>query len=458
MSKTAAVVLAAGDGKRMKSKKPKVLCEVLFQPMLAWVISACRRAEVDSICVVAGYEHEQVERYLDGSCEIALQTERLGTGHALKMAGAFLEKNADADLLVLNGDAPFINEEIIEKAHQLHKEQGNSVTVVTAILSDPTGYGRVLRSGFGISGIVEQKDATEEEKKISEINAGVYWFKGSELLLALQELTNDNANGEYYLTDTIKILLSMGRRAGAYLAPDADACLGANDRRALLELNRLASERVLERHLENGVGFVSTDGVIIGPDVQIGAGTVVLPNTILRGNTVIGEDCEIGPGSIVENCRVGNGTKLNAVQAYGSVIHENVKIGPFVHIRPNSEIKAGVKIGDFVEVKNSVIGEKTSVAHLTYVGDSDVGSGVNFGCGVVTVNYDGAKKSRTVIGDGAFIGCNTNLVAPVKIGDMAYTAAGSTITGDVPEGALAIERGEMKIIEGYAYKKLKKKD
>ncbi len=457
MHEKIAVILAAGNGKRMMSKKPKVLCEVLYKPMLSWVISACEKAGVEKICVVAGYGHEQVEDSLGGGYRIVLQTERLGTGHALKMAGNFLKENAGSDLLVLCGDAPFIDEKTIGEAHALHQQQGNSVTVVTAELENPFGYGRVLREGDGISGIVEQKEATKEQQKIREINSGVYWFKTDDLIPALEQIKNDNAKGEYYLTDSIAILLSSGKRAGAYLAPNADACLGANDRKTLLELNRKAAERVIEKHLENGVGFVSADGVVIGPDVKIGAGTEIDPNVILKGKTTIGENCFIGQGCVLEDTTVGNDVKLYAVQSEGAVIRDGVRIGPFAHLRPNTEIRAEAKLGNFVEIKNSVIGEKTAVAHLTYVGDSDVGCGVNFGCGVVTVNYDGSEKHRTVIGDHAFIGCNTNLVAPVKVGDTAYTGAGSTITKDIPDGALAVERTDTKIVEGYAYRKLKKK-
>lgn len=459
MREKIAVVLAAGEGKRMMSKKPKVLCEVLFKPMLSWVLSACEQASLQGVCVVAGYEHEQLEDYLQKKYgeryPVVLQTERKGTGHAVMMAERFLKEHPDSDMLLLCGDAPFIDGETIDAAYAYHCEHENSVTVVTAQLKDPTGYGRILRSEDGISGIVEQKDATEEQRRIQEVNSGMYWFKTADLLEVLGELTNNNVQGEYYITDTVALLLNKGKRAGAYLAADADVCLGANDRKGHLQLNRIAAERILEKHLANGVGFVSTDGVLIGPDVTIGPGSVILPGSILRGSTQVGAGCEIGPNTLLENARVGDETILNSVQAYDCVIHDHVKMGPFVHIRPNSEILSGVKIGDFVEVKNSTIGEKTAVAHLTYVGDSDVGSNVNFGCGVVTVNYDGAKKHRTVIGDNAFIGCNTNLVAPVKIGNTAYTGAGSTITKDVPDGALAVERGKTAIIEGYAYKKLK---
>lgn len=458
LRETIAVILAAGEGKRMMSKQPKVLCEVLFKPMLSWVISACEASGIGSLCVVAGYEHEQVEQFINGAYPVVLQTERRGTGHAVMMAGDFLKEHSNSDLLVLCGDAPFVDEKTIRHAWAQHVSENNSVTVITSQLDDPTGYGRIIRKGNGISGIVEQKDASDDQLRIKEINSGAYWFKTEDLLAVLWDLKSNNSQGEFYLTDTISALLSSKKRAGAYLAADADVSLGANDRKALLALNQLAAERSIERHLENGVGFVSTDGVLIGPDVAIEPGTVILPNTILRGRTEIGAGCEIGPGCIIENSRVGDEAKLNNVQAYDCIIHDHVKVGPYVHIRPNSEIHSGVKIGDFVEVKNSTIGNNTAVAHLTYVGDSDVGSHVNFGCGVVTVNYDGVTKSRTTIGDHAFIGCNTNLVAPVKIGNMAYTGAGSTITKDVPDGALAIERAKPAVIEGYAYRKLGKKD
>ena len=456
MRETIAVILAAGDGKRMMSKKPKVLCEVLYKPMLSWVISACEKSEINTLCVVTGYAHEQVQNYLNGSYPCVLQAERKGTGHAVMMAADFLKEHKESNVLILCGDAPFVNETVIREALAEHESEQNSVTVLTASLDNPTGYGRIIRNAIGVAGIVEQKDAAPEQLLIHEINSGAYWFKTEDLLSVLWELKNNNASGEYYLTDTVAALLAKGKRAGAYCAADADVSLGANDRKTLLALNKLASARIIDRHLEAGVGFVSDDGVIIGPDVKIGAGTEISPNVILKGKTVIGENCFIGPGCVINNTVVGNDVKLYAVQSEDAVIRDGVKIGPFANIRPNSEIKEGAKLGNFVEIKNSVIGEKTAVAHLTDVGDSDVGCHVNFGCGVVTVNYNGQKKFRTTIGDHAFIGCNTNLVSPVKIGKMAYTGAGSTITKDVPDGALAIERGETVIKEGYGFGKLKK--
>lgn len=456
MSKNYAVILAAGDGKRMKSKAPKVLNEVLFVPMLKWVMDSCKEAGTEKMCVVAGYNHEMVEEYVGDKAEIVLQLERKGTAHAVMQAADFI-KECDGNVLVLCGDAPFMDAQTIKEALELHTSKDNDVTVITALVPDATGYGRIIRTENGISGIVEHKDATEEQLKINEINSGAYWFKASTLADILNKFDCNNAQGEYYLTDSIEIILKNGGKADAYASKNAEVALGANSKRGLYELHEIARQKIIDKHFENGVEFLSLDGVIIGKDVKIGAGTKILAGTMLKGNTVIGEDCVIGPNSIVEDTKVGDRTVLNSVQAFESEIAEDVKIGPFVHIRPNCKLARGIKIGDFVEVKNSNVGEKTAIAHLTYVGDSDVGRGVNFGCGCVTVNYNGMQKNRTVIGDDAFIGCNTNLVAPVTVGEGAYTAAGSTITKDVPPYALAIERGQQFAKEGYAIGKVKKK-
>ncbi len=452
-----AVILAGGQGKRMKADSPKPMFKVLGEPMLEWVIKACEGADLKDLCIVTGYRSEVIDEYLDGRYKTVLQSERLGTGHAVMQAREFLNENKDGNTLILCGDAPLIDSETIKNALDMHKSENNSVTVITACIDDPTGYGRIVRSGKGISSIVEEKDATAEQKQIKEVNSGAYWFKTADLLEYLDELTTDNAQGEYYLTDTVFIALNKGRNVNAYASENPDVVLGANDRKGLLALNTAARMMVIDKHLENGVEFTCTDGVVIGRDVKIGVGTEILPGTQLRGNTVIGDNCSIGPNCIIEDCVIEDEVKLNYVQAFKSQIDKGVKIGPWVHIRPGSHIKTGVKIGDFVEIKNSTIGEGTAVAHLTYVGDSDVGKKVNFGCGTVTVNYDGIIKSRCVIGDNCFIGCNTNLIAPVKLGKAVYTAAGTTITKDVPDYALAIDRGTVQIKEGYSLRKLKKR-
>ena len=452
-----AVILAGGQGKRMKAEMPKPLFKVLGEPMPRRVISACEAADLTDICVVKGFKGEMIDEYLGGAYKTVLQEERLGTGHAVKQAVPFLEEDTEGNTLVLCGDAPFIDAETIKESLIIHKQQKNAVTVITAELENPFGYGRIIRSAGGISGIVEQKDATEEQRRIKEVNSGTYWFRTADLIELLGKLSNDNVQNEYYLTDTIAIALAESKNAGAYKSENADIIRGANDRKDLLELNTYARMAVIEKHLANGVEFTCTDGVVIERGVEIGVGTEILPNTIIRKNTTIGKNCKIGPNTVVENCKIGDDVNLHTVQAYESEIEAGVKIGPYVHIRPDSVVKSGAKIGDFVEIKNSTIGEKTAIAHLAYVGDSDIGKRVNIGCGTVTVNYDGIAKSRCVIGDNCFVGCNTNLIAPVKLGKAVYTAAGTTVTRDVPDYALAIDRGVMKINEGYTLRKLKSK-
>ena len=334
-------------------------------------------------------------------------------------------------------------------------------SIVTAIISpapaytrieNPTGYGRIIRTEDGISGIVEHKDCDPYQLAITEINSGCYWFKTADLLDVLFDIKPENAQGEYYLTDCIELLIAKGKIADAFISRNPNVALGANDRRGLLMLNDIARHEIIGKHLDDGVEFCCTDGVSIGNNVTIGAGTVIHAGVVLRGNTTIGENCVLGNNCIIENTTVGNNVNLNNVQAYESVIEDDAKIGPYVQLRPNSHIKRGVKIGDFVEIKNSTIGEYTAVAHLTYIGDADVGEAVNFGCGCCIANYDGQHKHRTKIGNHAFLGCNTNLVAPVELEDFAYTAAGTTVTKKVPEYALAVGRAKQENIEGWVKK------
>lgn len=456
ISMNKAIILAGGQGKRMKADIPKPLFKVLGEPMLEWVITACSAAGINDICVVKGFRGEMIDEYLGGRCRTVLQAERLGTGHAVMQAVPFLQEDDSDNTLVLCGDAPFIDPVTIEEALVIHKQQGNAVTVITAELDDPKGYGRVIRTASGISGIVEHKDASEEQRLIREVNSGAYWFRTADLIELLGKITNDNSQNEYYLTDTVSIAIAEGKNAGAYKSENPEIILGANDRKDLLALNDIARRAVIEKHLVNGVEFLCTDGVIIERSVEIGVGTQILPGTILRRGTKVGSNCVIGPNTVVECSMIGDNVTLNTVQVYDSSVESDVKVGPYVHIRPGSTIKSGAKIGDFVEIKNSTIGEKTAVAHLAYLGDSDIGRKVNIGCGTVTVNYDGVAKSRCVVGDNCFIGCNTNLIAPIKLGKAVYTAAGTTVTRDVPDYALAIERGQLKVNEGYTLRKLKK--
>ncbi len=452
--KIGAIILAAGDGTRMKSSKPKVMCEVLEEPMIGWVVDSLYEADftAENIGAVVGNGAEIVEKYLS-TREITrtfLQAERKGTGHAVMQAAEMLD--LCDNVIILCGDAPFMDSETIKNSLNAHIETESDVTVVTAEIENPTGYGRIIRQENGtLMGIREQKDCSESEKLIKEINSGVYWFKSAALKTALPKLKTANAAGEYYLTDTVEIIRAENGKTSAFCAENGDIVLGANSRKDLLKLNTIARNAVIDKHLDNGVEFVCTDGIIIGKDVKIGRDTKILQGTILRGKTVIGENCVIGPNSIIENTKTGDNVVLNNVQAYDSKLANGVKAGPFVHLRPNTVLHDGVKIGDFVEVKNSEVGINTCIAHLTYIGDSDVGKSVNFGCGCVTANYDGVNKFRTTIGDYAFIGCNTNLIAPVEIGENATTAAGSTITKNVPPESLVIERGQAKIIENWEH-------
>lgn len=440
MENKAAIILAAGKGTRMKSDLPKVLCEVLFKPMINWVVDACTDADIKNICVITGYGSETVKSVLTDNIHTAMQIEQKGTGHAVMMAKEFLESNRNSDVIVLCGDAPFMDAQTIHNAYNLHKSQNNAITVITARLDNPTGYGRIVRGRGGISRIVEQKDAGSSELLINEVNSGAYWFNVAYLLDVLFDVDNQNSQGEYYLPDTIALTIAKGRKVNAYVSTNPQVIMGANSRKDLYNLNKIANQDVIDHHFENGVEFVSLDGVLISPEVTIGKGTKILPSTILKGRTVIGEDCTIGPNSLIDNTTINNSVVFNASQCYNSIIEQGSTIGPFAHIRPNSVIKQDVHIGDFVEIKNSTIGKDTHISHLTYIGDSDVGERVNFGCGVVTVNYNGKEKFRCVIEDDAFIGCNTNLVAPVKVGKGSYTAAGSTITDEVPPNSLGIAR------------------
>lgn len=444
--KTGCIILAGGAGKRMKSERPKVLAEVLCKPMLGWVLDAAEEFGFDEIAVVTGYKAELTEEYIKargGDILTYLQKEQKGTGDAAKCAIEVI-KRTDC-VCVLNGDAPFIDADTLKSSLAQHEESGAEVTVITAEISDPTGYGRIIRTDGAFSAIREQKDCSPEEQKISEVNSGAYWFSSEKLSEALPKLSTNNAAGEYYLTDCVELM----EKRGAFMSENPDIVLGANTRKALYELNTIARNRIIEKQMDNGVSFVSLDGIIIGADVNIGCDTTVMPNTVILGNTEIGSGCYIGANCHIENCKLGNNVSFDNVQAYDSVVEDNVKIGPFAQLRPGTTIRTGVKIGNFVEIKNSDIGVNTCAAHLTYVGDSDVGRGVNFGCGSITANYDGINKYRTKIGDHAFIGSNTNLIAPVEIGENATTAAGSTITKNVPANALAVERGTTRVKENW---------
>ena len=447
------VILAAGMGTRMKSKMPKVLHKVCGKPLSKWVIDASKAAGADKVCAVVGHKAETVKEVLGDVCEFALQAEQKGTGHAVMQAIDVI-KNSKGEVVILNGDTPLITAETINKAIEYHKNNGNQATVITAILDDATGYGRIVRDNDGsVLKIVEQKDASEEEKKINEVNSGMYVFDAQSLVYALDKITPNNAQVEYYLTDTLEILLSAGKKIGGYAISDNDEIRGINDRVQLNEAEKIMQKRINEYHMRNGVTMRNPESVYIEDGVEIGNDTEICQNVTIKSGTKIGSDCVIGSGSMLDRAVIHDGVDVLSSVILESEVDEGTHVGPFAYIRPNCHVGKEVKVGDFVELKNSNIDDGTKISHLTYIGDSDVGKRVNFGCGTVTCNYDGKKKYRTTIGDDCFVGCNTNFVSPINVGDGVYIAAGSTITEDIPENSLSIARARQVNKEGWKDKR-----
>lgn len=452
MTNRFAVILAAGQGTRMKSKLYKVLHPVCGKPMVEHVVDQLLKLDINKMVTIIGHGADMVKSKLDGKTLFALQEEQLGTAHAVMQAGKDLSKE-NGTTLVVCGDTPLIKAETIEALLKHHEEQNAKATILTAYTEKPTGYGRIIRNEAGyVEKIVEHKDASEEERKVKEINTGVFCFDNQTLFEALKQVKNDNAQKEYYLPDVIEILKSHGEKVSAYQTDDMDETLGVNDRIALSSAERIMKRRINEAHMRNGVTIIDPDNTYIEADVVIGADTIIQPGTVLSGNTVIGEDCIIGPNSEIKDCEVGNGTNIKQSVAQKSSIGSHVNIGPFAHIRPESLIEENVKIGNFVEIKKAKFGKGSKASHLSYIGDAEVGTDVNIGCGSITVNYDGKNKFLTKIEDGVFVGCNSNLVAPVTIGKNAYIAAGSTITDDIPAESLSIARARQVNKENYVSK------
>lgn len=407
MEDVIAIVLAAGKGTRMKSEKSKQVHKILGKEIVLRAVENARKAGIEDIVAVVGYKKEQVQDVLKNTVKYAIQEDMLGTGHAVMQAKEYL-KDKNGKVIVLNGDAPIIRPETIKKLIEKSIENKEYATLLTAIYDNPYGYGRIVRDEDGnVEAIVEEKDANEQQKEIKEINAGIYCFDIQELLKALEEINNHNASGEYYITDVVKIMNEKGLKTGAMTVEDNTEILGVNDRIQLEMLTRILRLRINAEHMKNGVTIEDINNTYIYDDVEIGRDTVIHPNTTIKSDVKIGANCEIGPNAYIrEKCRVAD----------------------------------NVKIGNLVEIKNTQVGEFSKVPHFIYLGDCEVGEHCNIGCGTITCNYDGQNKSKTIIGDNAFIGSNTNLVAPVKIGNNVFVAAGSTITEDVPDYALAIAR------------------
>ena len=456
MSELVAVILAAGKGTRMRSKMPKVLHKVGGKAMLQHVIDAATAAGAKEKVVIVGHEAELVEGLVAGQGKIALQAEQLGTGHAVMQTKEAL-KDFQGTAMILCGDTPLLEGEELAKFYAAHKASGAAATVLTAVMDKPFGYGRIVRDAAGnVQGIVEEKDATAEQKLIKEINTGIYCIECPLMFDILATLTCDNAQGEYYLTDVLAKLNEAGQKVGGVVTDDSDMVMGINSRQQLAVAEGVMRQRILAKLMDAGVTIMDPASTFIEASVKIGADTIIYPYTWLEGSTEIGEDCEIGPNARFTNVKIGRGCHLQFIYGHDCQVCDEVTAGPYVHLRPDTVLSNHVKIGNFVEVKNSNVGEGTKLPHLLYIGDSDIGARVNMGCGCITVNYDGKKKHRTVIEDDAFVGCNTNLVAPVTVRKGSYVGAGSTITKEVPENALGICRAKQRNIEGWAEKQRQK--
>ena len=454
-----AIVLAAGEGTRMKSRHPKVAHKLLDKPLVWWPVDAARKAGATRIVVVVGHGADEVRAIFanDPDVECVVQSERLGTGHAMMCVQEALG-DFHGPTVVLYGDTPLMRAETISALVEETTSNHNACTVLTMLPPDPTGYGRIKRDEDGaVAAIIEHKDYTaEEQATLTECNSGIYCFCGRRLSENLNKIGNNNAQGEYYLTDMVAIYREMGEPVSAICADDYTELLGVNSRRQLAMATKVMQKRINGQLMDAGVTMLSPSQVWVGPEVTVGRDTELLPQTMLWGNTSIGEDCVVGPNTRLTNVVVGDGSSVEETVGYDTVIDEGVTVGPRAYLRPGTHLCDGAHVGTHVEIKNSTIGAGSKVPHLSYIGDTSMGSGVNIGAGSITCNYDGVFKHRTTIGNDVFIGSDTMMVAPVEIGDGALVGASSCITRNVPAGALAVERNDQVMIEGYATARMAK--
>ena len=455
--KTGAIILAAGKGTRMKSNLPKVLHKVCGKPMVQIIIDNIKTAEIGKSYIVIGHGAEKVKDVLGEENQYAIQEPQLGTGHCVMQAIPTIPDDTDG-VLVICGDTPLLKAETLAMLKANFVNTGAACTILTAVMENPTGYGRIIRNETGnIVAIVEEKDATAEQKKITEVNTGTYFFNYPLLKEALANITNDNAQGEYYLTDTLAYLNQKGHVIAGIVSDDADETMGVNDRVNLAKAEKLLRARKNTLLMQAGVTLIDPEATYIDWEVEIGKDTIIYPNCHLRGNTKIGENCVLDADCQITDSQIGNDCHLIKAIVNESVVGDNADIGPFAYIRPKTVVKNNVKIGHFVEVKKSTVDEGSKIPHLSYIGDSEIGKDCNIGCGTITCNYDGANKFKTIIGDNVFIGSNSNLVAPVEVEANSYVAAGSTITKKVNKDSLAIARARQTEIPNWVPEKAPKK-
>jgi bifunctional UDP-N-acetylglucosamine pyrophosphorylase/glucosamine-1-phosphate N-acetyltransferase len=454
-----ALVLAAGLGKRMRSRTIKLLHPVWGRPMLAWVLDALGSLRPGGIVVVLGHQAERIREALGGlDFQEVVQEEQRGTGHAVLTARPLLE-GRDGDLLILNGDLPLLTGRTLAEFVAAHAASGAALSVLTTCPERPEGYGRIVREQEAVLRVVEEKDAGPAERAIREINCGVYLVAIATLLPLLDRLGTENAQGEYYLTDVIEMLVSSGREVRGVVHPDPREVLGVNDRRELAEAVGILGRRKREQLLLEGVTLIDPERTYIDPRARIGRDTTIYPGVWIEGSCVIGEDCIIRPNVHLNEVRIGNRVEIrNHCVIQDSRIEDGAQVGPFAHLRPGTYLSQRVRVGNFVETKKAVFGPGSKANHLSYLGDAELGANVNVGAGTITCNYDGVKKHLTIMEDGVFIGSDTQLVAPVKVGAGAYVGAGSTITEDVPPGALGLSRAKQRNIDGWAARKRKARE
>ncbi len=449
------VILAAGQGTRMRSATPKVLHDLCGIPMVLWPIRAALAAGAGRVVVVDS-PARAIEPVLPEGIELAIQAQSDGTGGAVRAAAELIDP--DAPVVILSGDVPLVSSEAIVELVQAHSSTGAAATMATAVLEDPTGYGRVVRDADGsVARVVETKkpgDATDAELEIREVNSGIYVFGGTELLSALPRLTAENAQREFYLPQALDLLRSDGALIAAHVIEDERLMLGVNDRVALAHVRALAQRAIAECHMRSGVTIVDPASTVVDVDVEIGQDTVIEPGTALKGSTVVGARAVVGPSTTAIDSRIGDGACVRVSWLSDATLHAGVSVGPFAYLRPGALLREGSKAGTFVEIKNSDVGEGAKIPHLSYIGDADVGRETNLGAGTITANYDGRAKHRTVIGERVRGGVDTSFVAPVEVGDDAYTAAGSVVTADVPPGSLAVARARQENVEGYAQRRI----
>ncbi|MDD3126772.1 MAG: bifunctional UDP-N-acetylglucosamine diphosphorylase/glucosamine-1-phosphate N-acetyltransferase GlmU [Candidatus Izemoplasmatales bacterium] len=436
-----ALVLAAGKGTRMKTEMPKCAYPLIRKPMIAYIVENIRNSHIiDETVVVVGHKREIIQEILGDTVKYAVQTEQLGTGHAVMVAEELIS-DLDGDTMILPGDMPLVDDIVIEKVFREHIDRRHDMTVMTTKIDDPSGYGRIIRNDSGyLDSIIEHHEATSGQRMIDEINTGMYVVKNRILFSALKRITNNNLKHEYYLTDIVNILKQDGYVIGTYALKESYKAMGVNDLYSLSIAEAKLRLKINKQHMINGVAMINPETITIGHNVIIEENVVIHPNTYITGNSVIKKGAQIGPNTEIHESSIGERVICRHSLVYNSIVHEDTTVGPFAHLRDGANIGAHNRIGNFVEVKKSSTGDNTKASHLAYIGDTTCGSHVNFGCGAVTVNYDGKQKYQTFIGDDVFIGCNVNLIAPIRIEDNSFIAAGSTLTQNVPKGSLAIAR------------------